>query len=136
VDPYVGGQLLRDWDGNSLLNADRFGTAIGGVKGNGVNATAYSFQLGLNYTRNSSFLDKGSITLSYNNTPEHGGSTGDGAIASPYTIGYATDPLYTTALIRGLVELGPGDAKRVALTQHLFDNKVAAVVAFSHLIQN
>ena len=56
---------------------------------------------------------------------------GGGAIVSPYTIGYATDPLYTTALIRGLVELGPGDAKRIALTQHMFGDHILATVAFS-----
>jgi len=131
LNPFIGGQFLRDWDGDSLLNADRFGTAIDGVKGNGVNATAFGLQVGLNYVLNSPGLGAGNIALSYNDVPEHRGSIGDGAIVSPYTVGYATDPLYTTALIRGLVELGPGDAKRIALTQHLFGDRIAAVVAFS-----
>jgi hypothetical protein len=131
IRPYVAGQFLREWDADSLLNADRFGTAIDGVKGNGVNATAFGAQVGLDYTLNSSAFGEGNIALSYNSLLSHPGSIGGGAIVSPYTIGYGTDPLYTTALIRGLVELGPGDAKRIALSQHLFDNHILAVLAFT-----
>jgi hypothetical protein len=131
VLPFLAGQFLREWDADSYLNADRFGTAIDGVKGNGVDATAFGAQLGLKYTLGSPIFGAGLLALSYNALLVHQGSVGGGAIVSPYTIGYATDPLYTTALIRGLVELGPGDAKRVALTQHMFGDHILATVAFS-----
>lgn len=131
IEPFVGGQFLREWDGNSLLNANRFGNAIDGYRGNGVNATAYGLQVGIGYALNTPLFGRGSVALSYNGIPSHAGSIGDGAIVSPFTVGYATDPLYTTAMIRGLVELGPGDAKKVAITQRLFNNHVLAVIAFS-----
>jgi outer membrane porin, OprD family len=130
-NPFIAEQFLQEWDGNSLLNTGRFGSAIDGYKGNGVNSTAYGVQAGLNYTLKAPDLGTGILALSYNAVPVHPGSVGDGAIVSPYTIGYATDPLYTTALIRGLVELGPGDAKRISFTQHFFNNRILAVVAFS-----
>jgi hypothetical protein len=43
---------------------------------------------------------------------ETGSAIGDGSIISPFTASYATDPLYTTSMIRGLVEAGPGHARR------------------------
>lgn len=131
VEPFVAGQFLREWNGNSLLNTNRSGNAVDGYKGNGVNATAYGFQVGIGYALNRPLLGKGTIALSYNGIPAHAGSIGDGTVVSPYTVGYATDPLYTTAMIRGLVELGPGDGKKIAITQHMLNNHVLAVIAFS-----
>ncbi len=131
VHPYIAGQFLREWGADSILNSDRYGTAIDGYKGNGVDSTAFGAQIGLKYTLESAMLGAGVISVSYNSLPVHQGSIGDGAIVSPYTVGYATDPLYTTAMIRGLVELGPGDAKRVSLSQHLLDNHVLVTLAFT-----
>jgi len=129
VDPFIAGQYLRETDNNSLLNVHRQGTAIDGYKGNGVDATAFGFQTGLNYTIGRGIFDDGSIALSYNNLPYHRGAVGDGAIVSPFTVGYATDPLYTTATLRGLVELGPGDAAKLALTQYMLHKQIIAIIA-------
>ncbi len=129
--PYIAGQFLREWGTNSILNSNRYGTAIDGYKGNGVDSTAFGAQMGLKYTLGSDMFGDGVISVSYNSLPVHQGSIGDGAIVSPYTVGYATDPLYTTAMIRGLVELGPGDAKRVSVSQGLFDNHVLVTLAFT-----
>ncbi|MDD2878109.1 MAG: OprD family outer membrane porin [Acidiphilium sp.] len=131
VKPFIGGQFLRETDSNSLLNVDRQGTAIDGYKGNGVDATAWGLQTGLDYVISHGIFGDGNIALSYNNLPYHQGAVGGGAIVSPFTVGYATDPLYTTATLRGLVELGPGDAAKIALTQNMFGDHVVAVVAFA-----
>lgn len=131
LKPFVGGQFLRERDNNSLLNADRQGSAIDGYKGNGVNATAWGFQAGLDYAIGAGMFNDGNIAVSYNNLPYHQGAVGDGAIVSPYTVGYATDPLYTTATLRGLVELGPGDATKIALTQYLLHHQITAILAFT-----
>lgn len=131
IAPFVAGQFLRETATNSILNVNRQGGPIDGYRGNGVDATAWGFQTGIEYALGKGILNGGNIALSYNNLPAHNGSVGDGAIVSPYTIGYATDPLYTTATLRGLVELGPGEAAKVALTQNMFENHVIAVLAFT-----
>jgi len=114
-DPFIGGQFLREYMNNSLL-------------GN-VNATAYGLIGGVNYKTG---FGKGSLSLAYNAiNPQGAASYGDGSIVSPYTVGYATDPLYTTSMIRGLVELGPGHGWKVKLTQNLFNKQVLLMVAFA-----
>ncbi|MGC9272124.1 OprD family outer membrane porin [Acidiphilium sp.] len=131
LKPFIAGQFLRETDGNSLLNANRQGSAIDGYKGNGVNGTAWGVQAGLNYVIGAGIFNDGNIAVSYNDLPYHKGAVGDGAIVSPYTVGYATDPLYTTATLRGLVELGPGDAAKIALTQYLLNHQITAILAFT-----
>ncbi|MEB8536893.1 hypothetical protein OW565_11945, partial [Acidithiobacillus ferriphilus] len=68
---------------------------------------------------------------SYNEILAHPGAVGGGAIISPYTVGYATDPLYTTSMIRGLVELGPGSGWKVKWTQNLFDKRFLLMAALA-----
>jgi len=131
IDPFIAGQYLRETGSNSVLNGNRGGTAIDGYKGNGVDATAFGFQTGITYAIDRGIFGDGSIALSYNNLPGHTGSVGDGAIVSPFTVGYATDPLYTTATLRGLVELGPGDAAKLAVTQYMLDKQIIAVVGIT-----
>jgi hypothetical protein len=118
-DPFIGGQFLREW-GNSLLN----GATINGSTGYGVDSTAYGVIMGLN-------IPNGQISFGYNAILPHNGGVGGGAIVSPYTIAYATDPLYTTSMIRGLVELGPGHAWNVKGMYYLFHRQVRLIAAFA-----
>jgi len=133
VDPFLGAQVNREWEGNSLLNSSYApGTSpIAGFKGNGVNSTAWGVIGGIDYDGGSSLLGKGKLAASYNEILYHQGAVGGGAIISPYTAGYATDPLYTTSMTRGLVEMGPGNGWRISLTQHLLSNQFLFTAAYS-----
>ena len=106
--PCAGVQLVREWGrSNRFAGSDtRFfgqpGTAaddltLGGIVG----VQGYG----------------ASLSVAYNQMRRQGaGALGAGALISPYTAGFATDPLYTTSMIRGLVELGPGHAWKVRAT--------------------
>lgn len=131
INPFIAGQALTESDGNSLLNANRGASAINGYVGNGVNATAYGIKAGFDYSLGSDLFDGGEVYIAYNKIEQNNGSIGAGTIVSPYTNSYATDPLYTTSMIRGLVELGPGDGWKVGLTQYMFHKQVKAMFAFA-----
>ncbi|MDE3022850.1 MAG: OprD family outer membrane porin [Pseudomonadota bacterium] len=115
LDPFIGAQYVREKDGNSLL-------------GN-VDASAHGLIGGVNYVNR---YGKGNASLAYNAINAQGNNVyGHGAIVSPYTVSYATDPLYTTSMIRGLVELGPGHAWKVKLTQNFLNSRVLVMAAFA-----
>jgi hypothetical protein len=59
------------------------------------------------------------------------GAVGGGALISPYTTNYATDPLFTTSMIRGLVEEGPGHAWKAKALYNFLDKKLQVVVAYA-----
>ncbi len=127
VDPFAGGQVSREWGSSSLLNS----LQIDGSSGQGVNSTAWGLVAGVNYDLASAILGKGQLSWAYNQLGYHAGAVGGGAIISPYTVGYATDPLYTTSMIRGLVEMGTGNAWKVKWTQHLLDNRFLFIAAYA-----
>lgn len=52
-------------------------------------------------------IDWFSLNIGYNNVWGQG-TYGNGGIVSPYTYGFASDPLYTTPYMAGLVEMGTG----------------------------
>ena len=56
---------------------------------------------------------------------------GDGALISPHTAAYATDPLYTTSMIRGLVVQGPGHAWKTKFTYNLLNDKLNVMLAYA-----
>lgn len=124
-NPFVGAQFVHEWGNNSLLN----GVTLDTQTGNGVNSTAFGVKAGIN----SPF---GQIMLGYNQIDPHSGAIGGGAIISPYTVGYATDPLYTTAMIRGLVEMGPGHAWKIKYTNRFFNKQILLIAAFAHFYTN
>jgi hypothetical protein len=131
INPLVGAQFMREWNSNSLLNSSLGASAVNGVQGNSVNSTAWGVQAGFNYEILPSFLGQGQLTWSYNEILAHAGNVGGGAIVSPYTVGYATDPLYTTSMIRGLVEMGPGTGWKVKWTQNLLHKQFLLMAAFA-----
>ena len=119
VDPFVGAQYMREW-GASLLSRQ------------GANATAWGVIGGVNYKTG---VGDGTISVAYNAIEPQSGGFMNGGIVSPYTVGYATDPLYTTAMIRGLADnLGPGHGYKIKIAQHLdlVGQKFLAIAAFAH----
>jgi len=119
--PFIGAQYVREWLGNNAFS--QFNAPLLGYNGS-VDSTAYGIRVGLNFPG-------GNLSWAYNAISPHAGSVGDGSIISPYTVGYAFDPLYTTSMTRGLVELGPGDAWKVKATYNAFGKAVLIMAAFA-----
>lgn len=75
-----------------------------------------------------------SLNLGYNSV-WGSGSYGNGAIVSPYTYGLASDPLYTTPYMAGLVELGTsGSAYKISPSFNFFDGNLSIAPAFTQFI--
>lgn len=129
LDPFVAAQFNREWQNQSLLDGSKINNSP--IAATSVNSTAWGAQVGLNYAAFSHALGNGQLAWSYNEILAQPGAVGGGAIISPYTAGYATDPLYTTSMIRGLVELGPGSGWKVKWTQNLFDKRFLLMAAFA-----
>lgn len=74
-----------------------------------VSGTVYGASIGFG-TRNSR------LTLAYDRIPVNAAAFHAGDLVSPYSAGYATDPLYTTSMIAGLVEKSSGEALKIGWT--------------------
>ncbi len=111
--PFIGAQYVREWSNNNSY----FPQAI--------SSTGYGVLVGLNFP-------KGNLTWSYNGiTTAHGSTFHAGGIFSPYTAGYATDPMYTTSMTAGLVEKGAGNAWKLALTYFAFQKKWRFITSYA-----
>ncbi|MHB1542968.1 MAG: hypothetical protein ACYCS1_01650 [Gammaproteobacteria bacterium] len=71
-----------------------------------VSSTAYGASLGWGSAQNR-------LVLSYNQIPVRTSAFRLGDVISPYSAGYATDPLFTTSMIAGLVEKASGRAAKL-----------------------
>jgi len=125
--PFVNAQFAREWSSNSLLN----GSKLNNVVGSGVNGTAWGVQVGLKHGSYNSVFGPDAIMWQYNAITPHSGSVGGGAILSPYTVGYGSDPLYTSTTLNSLVELGPGTAWGVKAVQNFFHKRLLLAAWFS-----
>ncbi|MCK9367071.1 MAG: hypothetical protein M0P72_07980 [Metallibacterium scheffleri] len=113
-DPFVGAQYVDEsGSGNNFLVSNH--TALFGVAGSRVKSSVWGVTGGV-------IIPNGRIDLGYNKVGSESGAVGGGAIISPYTAAYATDPLYTTSMIRGLVEMGPGHAWKAKVTYNVLKN--------------
>jgi hypothetical protein len=119
-NPFIGDQFMRQWKGNSLLDSQPVNT----VKGKGVDNLTYGAKAGLD-------SPYGQLMLSYTAIADHPGAVGNGALISPYTIGYTTDPIDTSSMIRGMVDLGPGHAWKVRYTDKFLHKQVVVIAAFA-----
>lgn len=123
IKPFIGVQMVREWGRSNRFagTATRFfgqpGTAvdnvtlggIAGVRGHGA-----------------------SLSVAYNQMRREGpGALGGGVLISPYTAGFATDPLYTTSMIRGMVELGPGRAWKIRATGAALGRRLRLSASFA-----
>ncbi len=106
--PVVAAQALREWgDGNNQLAAFTNGAA---------NSTAGGVLFGVE-------TDRGNVTLAYNKIRARSSGFHNGDILSPYSTGYATDPLYTTTMIAGLVEKSSGSAVKLAASYFIIPER-------------
>lgn len=123
-DPVFGAQFARETDGRDNVFIET-GTPLLGVSGHKVDSTIWGINLGL-------AIPHGHLDAYYNRIEQSYGALGDGAFLSPYTVVYASDPLYTSDMHRGLVEQGPGRAWRVKAAYDFFQGKLQVVAAFTH----
>jgi len=72
-----------------------------------------------------------SVAVSYNKISSNSGSFKNGDIVSPYSAGYATDPLYTTSMTSGLVEKGVGSAWKLAGTFYFVQKQLRAITSYA-----
>ena len=112
LKPFVGAQVVRETgSGPQYLGA--------------VNATVYGAVVGVKRAGDQ-------ITLGYDDLPAHAGAFGNGDVVSPYTTGYATDPLYTTSMIQGMIDRKTtGHAVKISATAFLLQHKVRLIASFA-----
>ena len=73
----------------------------------------------------------GRFTVAWNKLYSSDNAFNHGDIVSPYTAGYASDPLYTTSMIAGLVEKAPGDAFKISATLFAFDKQLTFSTSYA-----
>ncbi|MGH8398350.1 MAG: OprD family outer membrane porin [Gammaproteobacteria bacterium] len=112
VNPVIGAQYLHESD-----SADNLLTAS-------VDNSTYGAMVGINFSGNS-------LIASYNKISSNTGSFRDGGIVSPYSVGYASDPLYTTSMTAGLVEKGVGSAWKLAGTFYFFGKQLRLLTSYA-----
>ncbi|MFN7094989.1 MAG: hypothetical protein ACK4M7_06465, partial [Burkholderiales bacterium] len=93
--------------------------------GNSVRSNMIGTQLGFNY----SIFD---LQLGYNNIWGPSDGYEAGGLVSPYTYQYATDPLYTTGWIQGMVERSSGQAYKIAPSLNLLENNLVITPSYQY----
>ncbi|RUL70210.1 hypothetical protein [Dyella choica] len=122
-NPVIGTQYLVQ-NGGSDNRFTETGTKLFGVTGTHVKSRVIGGDLGV-------VIPNGRFDLYYNKVAHEAGAVGGGAVISPYTMNYGTDPLFTTSMIRGLVEAGPGRAWKGKFTYDLLDKKLELTAAYA-----
>ncbi|MEO8803770.1 MAG: hypothetical protein ABI304_03455, partial [Rudaea sp.] len=122
-DPFVAAQVVHESGGseNNFVITD---SKLFGVAGTSVRNSTWGADVGFAFPN-------GTFDVSYNKMNDQSGAVGAGALISPYSAGYATDPLYTTSMIRGLVELGPGHAWKAKLNYGFMQGKLLFTTAYA-----
>lgn len=116
ITPILGIQLARETgDGSNLLEQTDYGF---------VDNNIYGAMIGIN-------IPHGGLTLGYNNIPRENGAFHNGDIVSPYTTGYAVDPLYTTSMIQGLVEKSAGNAVKLTANYNVWDDQIKLAASYA-----
>ncbi|MBP9727582.1 MAG: OprD family outer membrane porin [Gammaproteobacteria bacterium] len=116
VKPLVGVQIAHEHnDGNPAFNAARVAKK---------NSDVYGALFGAE-------IADGSVTIGYNNIPKHTGSFENGNIVSPYTAGYASDPLYTTSMIAGLIDKSAGSATKGTVQYSFFEKQLHFLLSYA-----
>lgn len=90
-----------------------------------VNSNMVGLQFGFNYKIFN-------LQLGYNNIWGGDGAYGGGNIVSPYTYQLATDPLYTTGWMVGMVERSAGQAYKIAPSLNLMDNALQIIPSYEN----
>lgn len=115
ITPLIGAQAMTEGgDGDNILAQVASGAA---------NSNALGALMGAEFPH-------GRLTAAWNKVFAADGFR-DGDIVSPYTAGYASDPLYTTSMIAGLVEKAPGNAFKIAATLFAFSKRLTFVTSYA-----
>ena len=122
-DPFVAAQYMDETGGGSNILVEN-AVKLLGVSGSKVKSQAWGVDAGIK-------IPHGQFDLSYNKINQQNDAVGGGAIISPYTDAYATDPLYTTSMIRGLVEQGPGHAWKAKFAYGFLNDRLLLMVAYA-----
>ncbi|MEN9946092.1 MAG: hypothetical protein RLZZ293_478 [Pseudomonadota bacterium] len=105
---------------NNFTNSN---TALNNAGYGGINSNFLGIQGGFNY-------DWMGLNVAYNNI--WGSGFGSGAIVSPFTFGMATDPLYTTPYMAGLVDLATaGSAYKISPNLNFLSGNLTISPAFT-----
>lgn len=120
--PFIAMQYVGETGGGNLLV--EHGAGLYGVAGDRVRSRALGIDAGVK-------VPHGQFDVAWNRLAHAPGAIGGGALVSPYTAGYASDPLFTTSMIRGLVEQGPGHAWKVRFTQGFAGDRVRVQLAYA-----
>jgi len=114
--PIVGAQLFKETgDGDNILQDVSSGKADSSGYGLLAGLAAYNAKL----------------TVGYNQIFSSSDAYKNGDIVSPYTSGYADDPLYTTSMIAGLVEKSSGEAVKVTGSYSMLDSALLMSTSFA-----
>ncbi len=120
-DPFVGIQFLNQRQRNSMFS--QYGVTANGLGGN-VKSNVQGAIIGIN-------IPHGVLSVAYDKVFYEAHSFGGGIIISPFTANYATDPLWTTSMIRGMVELGPGNSWKVKGSYKVLNDSIKLVAAYA-----
>jgi hypothetical protein len=120
LNPFIGFQFAnQSGDGENYLQ-------LYGNRGKAGSVQAYGVIAGLD------ILSWLSFEASYNAVGAQKGAFANGDLLSPYSTGYATDPLYTTSMIGGMVEKqAPGQAFKVTATGWFLDKQLKTSASFA-----
>ena len=124
IDPFVAAQYMGETGGSGGNILVENAAKLFGVTGDKVKSQAWGVDAGIK-------IPHGQFDVAYNKINPENGAIGGGAIISPYTDAYATDPLYTTSMIRGLVEQGPGHAWKAKFAYGFLDDRLLLQVAYA-----
>ena len=113
----VQGAMQGDSFGKNILNTSGYG--------NSVKSNLLGLQLGFNY---SIFA----LQLGYDNVWGPSGAYENGGLVSPYTYQMATDPLYTSGWMQGLVEKSAGQAYKIAPSLSLLVNNLVISPSYQY----
>ncbi|WNV05095.1 hypothetical protein RP726_01475 [Candidatus Methylospira mobilis] len=119
-DPLIGAQFAnQEPDGSNML-------ALAKSSGGAAAATqAYGVIAGVDtqWIR---------FTAAWNDIVAKQGTFQNGNLVSPYSWGYATDPLYTTMMINGIIEKNTsGQAWKIAGTSFFMDKQIKVILSYA-----
>ncbi len=123
LHPLLGSQVFGETgDGNNILEEVSSGKA---------SSAGYGLLTGFTYHLDGFSYDSFRLTLGFNQIFSNKDAFKNGDIVSPYTTGYADDPLFTTSMIAGLVEKSSGEALKVQGTYFALDKDLSISSSFA-----
>lgn len=104
-----------------VQGALQFGSSNNILNNNGLGNSINSNMLGLQLALNYEWLE---LKLAYNNVWGPSEAFDGGNLVSPYTYSLATDPLYTTSWMLGIIDKSAGQAYKLAPTVKFLDDNL------------